>query len=171
MRDNSRNDWSYLAKVLLLAFILSCSFCGGAQTNVAHPDLIEQARNRCIEGRRYVCGKVVQIVPTGLVVDSGYTSLMQPPYHTSWVMPGTISPARAADAVEVTAPDSACIGLVFVTDIPRRPKAKLYDFVVLHVYPAGQYVYTPLSPVHKTIRKFSAGLDTAVKLVLQNGEK
>jgi hypothetical protein len=37
-------------------------------------------------------------------------------------------------------------------------------------YPAGQYVYSPVANVRKTIRKFSAGLDTAVKLILQTEE-
>ena len=104
----------------------------------------------------------MQIVPGGIVVDSGYTSLLKPPIHTSWVLPNTMSVTREPNAIEAHEPDSPCIGPVFVTDIPKRPAVKLYDYVVLHVYPAGQYVYTPVPPVQKTIRKFSAGLDTAV---------
>ncbi len=131
----------------------------------------EQVRAACVEGRRYVCGRVVQVTPEGLVVDSGFTSLMQPPLRASWVIPANVSATRDPNAVEARAPDSPCIGLVFVTDIPKKPAANLYDYVVIHAYPAGQYVYTPVAPVQKTIRKFSAGLDTAVKLNLQAAEK
>jgi uncharacterized repeat protein (TIGR03806 family) len=39
--------------------------------------------------------------------------------------------------------------------------------VALNGYPAGQYEYVPLPGVHKTIRRFSGGLETAVRLNLQ----
>jgi hypothetical protein len=48
---------------------------------------------------------------------------------------------------------------------------KQFDYVILMAYPAGQYVYTPAPHVEKTIRKFSAGLDTAVRLKLQAEKK
>ncbi len=163
-------------KISTLLILSLGIFAAPAQTNLPAGDVnstntgraayVEQVRNACIEGRRYVCGRVVQIVPGGIVVESGYTSLMKPPVHTSWVLPSTISATRDPDAIERHDPDSPCIGLVFVTDIPKRPTVKLYDYVVLHVYPAGQYTYTPVPPVTKTIRRFSAGLDTAVKLTL-----
>src|SRR5437868_52252 len=38
----------------------------------------EQIRSECIAGRRHICGRVLQIVPDGLVVDSGYTNLLRP---------------------------------------------------------------------------------------------
>jgi len=66
--------------------------------------------------------------------------------------------------VEGNAPDSVCVGLVFVTDIPRKPRAGLYDYVILPAYPAGEFVYTPVPTVKKTIRRFSVGLLTAIKL-------
>ncbi|MDB6020244.1 MAG: hypothetical protein JWQ04_101 [Pedosphaera sp.] len=146
-----------------------------AQTNSAitsnTASRAEQARAACVEGRRYVCGRVMQITPEGLVVESGFTSLMKPPLRPSWVIPANVSATRDPNAVEAREPDSPCIGLVFVTDIPKKPAVNLYDYVVLHAYPAGQYVYTPVAPVQKIIRKFSAGLDTAVKLSLQPGGK
>ena len=71
--------------------------------------------------------------------------------------------SRDPKALEVNKPASACIGLVFLTDIPKRPAVKLYDYVVIQTYPAGQYTYMPVSDVRKTIRQFSAGLDTAIK--------
>ena len=164
---------------VFFAFILPALFVG-AQTNTANSSStnlstnfsrIEQVRAACVEGRRYICGRVVQVTPDGLVVDSGYTGLLKPPLHTSWVIPANVSPTRDSNAIEAATPDSPCIGLVYVTDIPKKPVASVNDYVVLHVYPAGQYVYTPVAPVQKTIRKFSAGLDTAVKLSLESAQK
>src|ERR1051325_10420759 len=37
----------------------------------------EQMRAVCVNGRRHICGQVVQITPGGLVVDSGYTALLR----------------------------------------------------------------------------------------------
>jgi hypothetical protein len=64
-------------------------------------------------------------------------------------------------------PDSIAVGLVFLTDIPKRPAVHQYDYVVLHGYPAGQYDYVPVPGVTKTIRRFAGGLETAVRLNLQ----
>ena len=77
----------------------------------------EEIRAACVEGRRYVCGRVVQIVPDGLVVDSGYPDLLKPPFNKSWVVRGTASVARDPHAVEEKRPDAICIGLVFLTGI------------------------------------------------------
>ena len=151
----------------------------GAQTNnpaastnnAANFSRAEQVRAACVEGRRYICGRVVQVTPQGLVVDSGFISLLKPPLHTSWVVPANVSATRDPNAVEGHVPDAPCIGPVFVTDIPKKPAASLNDYVVLHAYPAGEYIYTPVAPVQKTIRRFSAGLDTAVKLSLEAAPK
>jgi hypothetical protein len=127
----------------------------------------EQVRTGCIEGRRLICGKVLKIFPDGLVVDSGYTDLVRPPLTQSWVMPGTVSASRDSAVLELKAPGAPCIGLCFLTDIPKRPKVKVYDYVVIMGYPAGSFRYAAVPNVERTIRKFSAGLDTAVKLTLQ----
>ena len=37
-------------------------------------------------------------------------------------------------------------------------------------YPAGDYDYVPVAGVKKTIRRFAAGLERAVKLTMQAGE-
>ncbi len=34
-------------------------------------------------GRRHICGRVTQITAEGLVVDSGYVSLLDPPFNQS----------------------------------------------------------------------------------------
>jgi hypothetical protein len=130
----------------------------------------EEIRTDCINGRRLVCGKVLKIFPGGLVVDSGYTDLLRKPLTESWVVPGSVSASRDPAVLELNEPRSPCIGLVFLTDIPKRRKVKIFDYVVIMGYPAGQYVYAPAPNVDKTIRKFSCGLDTAVRLKLQAEE-
>jgi hypothetical protein len=130
-----------------------------------------EIRAACINGRRCVCGKVVKIVPEGLVVDSGYTALMDPPFTQSWVISGGALVNRDAKLLERSEPASPCIGTVLLTDFPRRPAVKLYDYVLLQAYPAGEYLYTPVPSIQKPIRKFAGGLDTAVKLKLETVEK
>ena len=131
----------------------------------------EQIRTVCVQNRRRVCGQVIQITPGGLVVESGYTDLLRPELSRSWVAPGTVSASRPANLIEEQTPGSACIGLVFLADIPKRPAVKLYDYVIIEAYPAGEYVYEAVPNVSKTIRRFSARLEGAVQLKLTNGEK
>ena len=93
---------------------------------------IQQIRADCIQNRRYICGKILQVLPEGLVIDSGYTDLLRVPSTGSWLVPGTVTASRATGLIEGQEPDSICVGLVFLTDIPksRRPKPKLYDYVI-----------------------------------------
>jgi hypothetical protein len=130
---------------------------------------IQQIRAACIESRRSICGKILQVLPEGLVVDSGYTNLLRAPINRSWLVPGTVTASRAAGLVEGMEPDSVCVGLVFLTDIPksRRLKPKAYDYVILEGYPTGRYTYTSVGNVQRTVRKFSAVLEKAVDLKLQ----
>lgn len=131
----------------------------------------EQIRTDCIENRRVICGRVLKVATNGLVIDSGYTDLLRPPLEQSWVVPGSVSVSRNPNALELSEPGSPCVGLVFLTDLPRRQKAKKYDYVVIIGYPAGHYVYLPVPGVERTIRRFAAGLDTAVRLRLKAEEK
>lgn len=131
----------------------------------------EEIRTTCINGRRRICGKVLQIVPEGLVVESGYTNLLRPELSHSWLAPGNVTSSLPPNLVEQNSPGAICIGLVLVTDIPKRPAVKAYDYVILQAYPAGQYNYVPVPTVKKTIRRFSVGLATAVQLNLAAGEK
>jgi uncharacterized repeat protein (TIGR03806 family) len=62
------------------------------------------------------------------------------------------------------------VGLVLLTDLPKRPAVHPYDYVALHGYPAGHYDYVPAPGVTKTIRRFSGGLETAVRLILKSSE-
>jgi hypothetical protein len=129
----------------------------------------EQIRADCIRGRRSICGKILAVLPEGLVVESGYTNLLREPLTRSWLVPGTVTASRAANLVEGSEPASICLGTIYLTDLPksRKLKPKRYDYVIIAGYPAGQYTYTSLGMIHKTVRRFSAQLAKAVALNLQ----
>jgi hypothetical protein len=114
---------------------------------------------------------VIKIVPEGLIVDSGYTALMDSPFGQSWVIPGGALVNRDPKLIERSEPASPCIGTVLLTDFPRRPAVNLYDYVLLQAYPAGEYLYTPVPGVQKPIRRFAGGLDTAVRIKLETAGK
>jgi hypothetical protein len=140
-------------------------------TVAAKAERAEQIRSNCIANRRLICGRVLEVATNGLVVDSGYADLLRPPLGQSWVIPGSVSASRDPNRLELNQPASLCLGPVFLTDVPRRPKPRKYDFIVLIAYPAGQYTYQPLPGVEKPLRKFAGGLATAVRLQLQAEEK
>jgi hypothetical protein len=124
----------------------------------------EEIRMDCIKGRRLICGRVQKVLAEGLVVDSGYTDLLRPPLTESWVVPGNAVASREPGTLELNEAGTPCIGLVFLTDIPRRPQVKNHDYVIIMGYPAGNYLYTPAPGIEKVIRRFAGGLDTAVRL-------
>jgi hypothetical protein len=130
---------------------------------------IQQIRASCIQNRRYICGKILQVLPEGLVIDSGYPNLLRAPLTRSWLVPGTVTASRATGLIEGQEPDSICVGLVFLTDVPksRRLKPKVYDYVIHEGYPTGEYTYTSVGNVQRTIRKFTAVVEKAVDLKLQ----
>jgi hypothetical protein len=155
---------------LLAAIGLAAGGCKTVATN--HPDAFqhsERIRTACIEGRRRVCGKILEVFPGGLVVDSGYTNLLRQPLTQSWLVPGTVAADRAKNLLEGKNPGDTCIGLVFLTNFPKGKKIKpaQYDYVIIEGYPAGQYTYTSMGTIERTIRRFSASLDAAVKLNLE----
>src|SRR6267378_4102051 len=164
-------------KFCILLIVFSAWLPAVAQTNVSTSSTNQnnqtavgvrerhaaEIRAGCINGRRCVCGKVIKIVPEGLIVESGYTALMEPPFTGAWVIPGGALVNRDSKLIERDEPASPCIGTVLLTDFPPRPAVKLYDYVLLQAYPAGEYLYTPVPGVEKQIRKFAGGLDTAVK--------
>jgi hypothetical protein len=131
----------------------------------------EQVRAACIEGRRYVAGRVLLVLPEGLVVDSGYSRLLEAPLNHSWLTPAIASLNRDPHAVEENKADAICIGPVFLSHIPKRPTVKPYDYVVLHGYPAGEFTYSPVPGIQKTVRRFSASLDRAVQINLNRESK
>jgi hypothetical protein len=164
---------------LFLLILFSALLSASAQTNVTsstnqmsvRDQRAAEIRTACINGRRCVCGKVIKIVAEGLIVDSGYTALMNPPFTQSWVIPGGALVNRDAKLLERSKPASPCIGTVLLTDFPKRPAVNLYDYVLLQGYPAGEYLYTPVPGIQKPIRRFAGGLDTAVKIRLEIADK
>jgi hypothetical protein len=146
-----------------------------SQTNQAQfvTQHIEAIRADCIQKRRIVCGRILKVLQDGFIVDSGYTNLMRDPLKRSWLVPGTAIAARATNILEEDHPDSVCIGLIFLTDTPksRRLKAKQYDYVLIVAYPTGQYTYTSIGAIRRTVRRFSANLHRAVGFNLQAEDK
>jgi hypothetical protein len=142
-----------------------------SQTNQALAVFLhaEQVRNDCIKGRRSICGKILQILPDGLIVESGYTNLLRDPLTKTWLVPGTVVASRADNLIEQNEPGSVAVGRVFLTDYPKSRKAKpaRYDYVIIEGYPAGEYTYTSLGTIQRTVRHFSAALAKAVDLNLR----
>ena len=133
----------------------------------------ETVRTNCIQNRRIICGRIVKVLPGGLVVDSGYTSLMRQPLDRSWLIPSTVEARREPDLMEKNEPDCVCVGLVYLTDAPksRRTKPKVFDYVVLDAFPAGQFTYNSVGTIQRTVRHFSASLPLAVRLNLDAPRK
>ena len=166
-----------MVKFCLLSVFAAASVC--AQTNVPsaqEPSVqenniqvlqhVEELRAQCIHERRIICGKIIQILPDGVVVDSGYTNLMRAPLNQSWLIPASVTAQRATNIVESSTPDSVCIGPVFLIDLPRPPrgtKLKLFDYVVLDGFPMGKFTYTSIGDVQHTVRQFSAKVTTAIR--------
>src|SRR5882724_4299650 len=59
----------------------------------------EQIRTACIQGRRSICGRILKVLPDGLVVESGYTNLLRSPLDRSWLVPGTATASRATNLI------------------------------------------------------------------------
>jgi uncharacterized repeat protein (TIGR03806 family) len=153
-----------------LAALVVWGFCWSAAAQNMDGPRAEKVRSECIEGRRRICGRVLKVTPTGLVIDSGYAALLQPPFNRSWLTHSNVVLTRPADLVEKKVTDSIAVGVVFLTDLPRRPRAHQYDYVSLIGYPAGSNDYVPAPGVTKTVRRFCAGLETAIRLNLQDQE-
>lgn len=123
--------------------------------------------------RRQICGKIVKVLPEGLVIDSGYTNLARVEMNRSWLLPGVVSAERATNVVEENHPGCFCFGLVFLTDLPESHGAKSkatpkpYDYVNIEAFPEGQFTYTSVGDVHRTVRKFSPKLASAVQWALE----
>ncbi len=133
----------------------------------AYEQATERIRADCVQGRRIICGRILKIFPDGLVVESGYTNLMRAPLNKSWLIPGTVQTTRPASLVEGREPGCVCVGLVFLTALPKSrstPKPEPYDYVVIQGYPAGQYTYTSVGTIKRTVRRFSASLPTAIRI-------
>jgi hypothetical protein len=166
-------------KISVLIFF--AAFTGLAQTNdwpATNPAAAafqhsEQVRADCLEGRRLICGKILKVLPDGLVVESGYTDLLRPPLTDAWLVPGSVTATRTPDLIESREPAAVCVGTIFLTDLPkaRGKKPKPFDYVILTGYPVGQHTYTSVGTVQKTVRRFAGTLAAAVKARLAAEEK
>jgi hypothetical protein len=161
-----------------LVVVLLLAISASAQTNNVATNQtqsagrrVENARWECTQSRRIICGKILKVLPDGLVIDSGYTNLMRSPLNRSWLVPGAVEARAAVNLVEDNEPDAVCIGLVFLTDLPKKPVAKAYDYVDLRGYLSGQYIYTSAGDVRRTIRRFSTKLSKAVQWKLDQSLK
>ena len=162
------------AKIALVVFVAACS--AAAQTNATAPvinavaagdkippvELREQLHAQCIAERRCISGKILRIYPNGILIESGYTNLARGTLTKSWLVPGSVIASRPHNLVESREPGATCVGTVFLTDLPRG-KPHQYDYVVLAGYPTGEFTYTSVGTIQKTVRRFSANLDKAVK--------
>ena len=140
--------------------------------SVASPPLTsqhaEEVRCHSLLGRRLVCGKILNVLSDGLVVESAYTNLLRAPLGKSWLLPGTVAASRPSNLVEGKEPGCVAVGLVFLTGLPKShsEKPRQYDYVVVQGYPAGQYTYTSVADVKRTVRRFATTLPNAVQLNL-----
>lgn len=175
--DHTRGRVCSLKVLLIIALLTAPLLFARAQTNGgdsstlsqqarSYEQATEKIRADCVQNRRTICGKIIKMLPEGVVVESGYTSLMRPPLSKTWLVPGTVQAARQPDLVEGTEPGDVCVGLVFLTALPksRIAKPKLYDYVVLEAYPAGQYTYTSVGTLQRTVRRYAASLPAAIAL-------
>ena len=158
-------------KFVAAIFLAACVFGAYANessttnTHAAISQSVEQVRSGCIEGRRMICGRIVRVLPDGLIVESGYTNLLRPPLTDSWLVSGAVTVALRPNLIESREPGSPCVGTVFLTDLPkaRGRKPKLSDYVILLAYPAGERTYTTVGTVQRTVRRFTGTLAAAVK--------
>ena len=141
--------------------------------NMAVMQHAEELRAVAIQNRRIICGKILKMLPDGIVVDSGYTNLMRAPLNQSWLIPGTVEAGRAVNFVEESKPDSICLGQVFLTDLPKPPrgkKAHVFDYVIIEGFPMGEYTYASVGDVKHTVRKFSTKVANAVRWMYEQEE-
>jgi hypothetical protein len=166
---DSSGPLSFLA-VFLFAGL--CLFTRAGDSPLSTSQNAEEVRAQSLAGRRLVCGKILKVLPDGLVVESGYTNLLRESLGKSWLLPGTVSATRPSNLVEGRKPGCAAVGLVFLTGLPKShsEKPRQYDYVVLQGYPAGQYTYTSVADLKRTVRRFATTLPNAVQLNLRAEE-
>ena len=125
----------------------------------------EKVRAECLAGRRMICGKILRVLPDGLIVESGYPDLLRSPLTDSWLVPGTVAVRPTPNLIESQEPGAVCVGTVFLTDLPkaRGKKPKPYDYVILLSYPAGETTYTSVGTLQKSGRRFTGTLAAAVE--------
>ena len=88
------------ARIVAFADEPPAAGAGAGGPSLAQIQHREQVRMDCINNRRMICGRILKVLPEGLLVDSGYADLMRPPLNKSWLVPGTVVATRAPNLVE-----------------------------------------------------------------------
>jgi hypothetical protein len=92
---------------------------------------------------------------------------MRSPLNKSWLIPGSVVASRPNNLVEANQPGAVCVGLVFLTDMPKTrgkaKKPKVYDYVNVEGFPMGQYTYTSVGSIQRTVRLFTTKLAKATQ--------
>ena len=153
-----------------LEFLTGANDFSATNSPAARFQSTEQVRAECLNGRRMICGKILRVLPDGLVVESGYPDLLRPPLTDSWLVPSTVTAKLTPNLVESREPGSVCVGTVFLTDLPkaRGKKPKPFDYVILLAYPAGEATYTSVGTLQKSARRFTGTLASAVRFKVAN---
>ena len=147
---------------------------GGTNSFAAYVQHREDVRMACIENRRMLCGRILKVLPEGLVLESGYTDLLRAPLNKNWLIPGNVQATLPPNQVEGRAPGAICVGVIFLVDLPKTrgaaAKPRQYDYITLLGYPAGQHTYNSVGDLNKTVRQYSATLQRAVERTLADEE-
>ncbi len=147
---------------------------GGTNAFAAYVQHREDVRMGCIQNRRMVCGRILKVLPEGLVLESGYTDLLRAPLNKNWLIPGNVQATLPPNQVEGRAPGAICVGVIFLVDLPKTrgaaAKPRQYDYITLLGYPAGQHTYNSVGDLNKTVRQYSATLQKAVERTLADEE-
>ena len=137
-----------------------------AQTNqsLSMAQRVAEVRWDCIQNRRIICGKILK----GAAGWAGRAQRIHQPDAAP--VEFFMACARRGDGRSAPQILSRTISRMpfasawlFLTDLPKKPVARAYDYVNLTGFPTGQYTYTSVGDVQRTVRRFSAKLDKAVQ--------
>jgi hypothetical protein len=120
-------------------------------------------KNQLEQGRRRIRGKVLQRISEGLLVDSGAATIAyaeETHYGTS--PDGDPISWGGGTIAEGKTPGEEALSLVLLQDFPD-PNMTDGGYVDIMAYPVGLYTYETVNQSSKTVRIFSANLDTAIK--------
>ena len=127
----------------------------------------ERTRANCILSRKMILGKIIKILPEGLVIECGYTNLMDMPNTRSWLIKGTGVAFRPKIQLDADRSDGICVGLIFLSDVPKSrgitKKPMLYDYVTVEGFPMGHYTYVSVGSVQRTVERFTSNLGLATQ--------
>jgi hypothetical protein len=126
------------------------------RTIAAAQEKYSRLKAKLVQGSRRVDGKVLQKISEGLLVESGdlERALQE---HNERVYGDT-----GGVTFESGIPGGEALGLVLLVDYPD-PNMTDEGHVDIIAYPLGLFSYDTLNKSSKTVRKFSADLETAIR--------